>query len=91
VSQFLWGATAVLCAVAALFFLKFWRRTRDGLFAAFSAAFATLAAHFAALGVLHPASETRHYLYVVRFAAFVIIIGGIVAKNRSSPPRRPPG
>jgi hypothetical protein len=82
VNQFLWGATAALCAVAAVFFWRFWRKTREALFAAFSAGFAILAAHWAALGILNPSSETRHYLYVVRFIAFALIIAGVVSKNR---------
>ena len=40
---FLSGAVSLGFLVAALFFLKFWRRTRDGLFLAFSAAFVLLA------------------------------------------------
>jgi hypothetical protein len=82
VNQFLWGATAALCGVAAVFFWRFWRRTGDGLFAAFSAGFATFAVHWAALGILNPSSETRHYLYLVRFLAFALIIAGVVSKNR---------
>lgn len=33
------GATATACCVAALFFLKFWRTTRDRLFLFFSLGF----------------------------------------------------
>jgi hypothetical protein len=80
----LWGASAALSTVAAVFFLKFWRRTRDTLFLAFSAGFATLALHWAGLGVLNPGNETRHYLYVLRFAAFSLILAGVISKNRRS-------
>ncbi len=89
-NQVIWGASAALSVVAAVFFLKFWRRTGDGLFAAFAAGFAALAVHWGALGVLNPGSETRHYLYLVRFVAFALIIAGIVNKNRrSTPPASP--
>jgi len=87
VNPFLWGASAALSVVAAAFFLRFWRRTRDALFLAFSAGFAVLAAHWIALGVLNPGSESRHYLYIVRFAAFALFIAGVVAKNRGSAAR----
>jgi hypothetical protein len=80
----MWGALAALCAVIAVFFLRFWRKTHDALFAAFSAGFAIFAAHWAGLGILNPTSETRHYLYVVRFLAFALIIAGVVSKNRRS-------
>lgn len=89
-TQFLWGATAGLCAVAALFFFKFWRRTGDGLFAAFSAGFSALGVHWTALALIHPASESRHYVYFVRLVAFALIISGVVSKNRSSPGPRTP-
>lgn len=83
-NSFLWGAGAALALVAASFFLRFWRRTRDSLFLAFSAGFAVLAAHWVALGIVNPHSETRHFLYVVRFVAFALFIAGVVAKNRAS-------
>jgi len=43
--------------------------------------------HWSALAVVNPSDDTRHYVYVVRFLAFVVMIAGVVAKNRS--PRRP--
>jgi len=89
-TQFFWGATAALCAVAALFFFKFWRRTGDGLFAALAAGFGALSVHWTALALIHPASETRHYVYFVRLVAFGLIIGGVIYKNRSSPRPRTP-
>ena len=42
VFDFLSGAITLGFLVAALFFLRFWRRTRDNLFLAFAAAFALL-------------------------------------------------
>jgi hypothetical protein len=87
VNQFLWGALAALSAVSGLFFWRFWLRTRDSLFAAFTAGFSLLALHWGGLGLLNPGSETRHYLYFVRFAAFALIIWGVVQKNRLPPPR----
>jgi hypothetical protein len=89
-TQFFWGATAALCAVAALFFFKFWRRTGDGLFAAFAAGFGALSVHWTALALIHPPSETRHYLYFVRLVAFGLIIAGVIDKNRASPRPRTP-
>lgn len=38
-SELLAGAACALCCVAGLFFLRFWRRSRDRFFAFFAAAF----------------------------------------------------
>ncbi len=83
-NQFLTGILAALSVVAAVFFWTFWRRTRDGLFGAFCAGFGALGLHWSLLGILNSASESRYYLYVVRFFAFALIIGGIVLKNRQA-------
>lgn len=85
---FLWGAVATLSTVAALFFFKFWRQTRDALFVGFTLGFALLALHFAALGLVLPRSPPHPYLFLLRLAAFICIIGGVVAKNRLGRPLR---
>ncbi len=41
-TMFIYGLLAAGYAVAALYFLKFWRQTRDRLFAFFAASFALL-------------------------------------------------
>jgi hypothetical protein len=82
-SQLLSGVSAGLALVIGLFFLKYWRATRERLFAAFSAAFVALSVHWTALGLGDPLSETRHYVFLLRLLAFVLIILGIVDKNRS--------
>ena len=64
--------------VVAVFFLRFWRDSRDALFACFSAAFTLLAIGRALLGVIHPAEV----LYVIRLIAFLLIIAAVVIKNR---------
>jgi hypothetical protein len=52
------------------------------LFLSFTAAFALLSLHWGILGVLNPSTEARHVIYLMRFAAFVVLIAGIVDKNR---------
>ena len=64
-----------------LFFLKFWRRTKDGLFLAFAVGFALLAANAAATTLLKVPSENQSYIYVLRLAAFVLIIAAVLRKN----------
>jgi hypothetical protein len=89
-NQLLWGALFGLSVVTSAFFWKFWKRTRDRLFLAFSGGFGVLSVHWVALGIANPLSETRHYLYVLRFLAFALIIAGVVAKNRSGSTRSKP-
>lgn len=84
--QFLWGALSMSSAIAALFFLRYWRLTRDRLFAYFSVAFAALALNWIGLAIADPSVETRHQLYLLRLAGFVLIIIGIVDKNRRGTP-----
>lgn len=81
---FLWGVVAALSAVATLFFFKFWRQTRDALFGCFAVAFGLMSLHFALLGVLAPRSELQPYGFLLRLAAFLWIIAGVIAKNRGS-------
>lgn len=81
-NQFLRGALAFGCWVAGVFFLRFWRHTRDRLFIYFVLAFWVLGAHWVALALVNPGMESRHYLMVVRLVAFVLLIVGIVDKNR---------
>lgn len=89
-NQMLWGALSALSVVASVFFVKFWKRTRDPLFAAFAAGFGILAVHWATLGLFNPADEARAYWYMPRFLAFALIVWGIVIKNRTDPLRRGP-
>lgn len=80
--ELLSGALVALFFVAALFFRKFGRRTRDRFFDLFAAAFLLMAANSALLGLTAADSEHRTVLYGVRLVAFLIIIGAIWHKNR---------
>lgn len=76
------GALAMGYAVAGTFFLRFWRDTSDRLFALFALAFALLAVQRLLLAMFqeHPFAPN---LYLVRLAAFVIILLAIIDKNRA--------
>jgi hypothetical protein len=79
------GAIAMGFAIAAVFFLRFWRETGDRLFALFALAFAVLAGG----RVLHALMEPDGILekhYWLRLTAFLIILAAILDKNRSSRP-----
>jgi hypothetical protein len=89
--SFAWGLLTMANVVASLFFLRYFRASRDRLFAFFAAAFAVMAVDWLGHAVL-PRMLLRHDIYLVRLLAFVLIIVGIVDKNRrESPSRRPLG
>lgn len=81
---FLQGISATGAFVGGLFFLRFWRESHDRLFAFFGAAFWLLALSWALLGLFSPTEETRPYIYAIRLVAFLLLIGGIVDKNRQA-------
>jgi hypothetical protein len=80
--DFLGGAIAMGFSVAALMFLKFWRRTREGLFLAFAGAFFLLALNQALLTLSGIPTEERSWLYLLRLAAFLMILGALWWQNR---------
>jgi hypothetical protein len=80
--DFLGGAVAMGFAVAALFFLKFWRRTREGLFLAFAGSFLLLAVTQALLTLSGVPTEERSWLYLLRLMAFLLILGAMWWQNR---------
>jgi hypothetical protein len=86
-NTFLLGAAVMACAVATVFFIRFWRKTRDRLFAVFALAFALLGLNWLTLAVTDPNAEFRPVLYLLRLLAFVAIILGILDKNRDRPAR----
>ncbi|MCB5176411.1 MULTISPECIES: DUF5985 family protein [Microvirga] len=83
-SQFISGMITMGFLVAGLLFLRFWTRTRDMLFAAFAAAFALLAANQALAALIDVPREERSWIYLLRVAAFVLIIAAVVWKNRGA-------
>lgn len=82
VEDFLGGAIVMGFAVAALMFLKFWRRTQEGLFLAFAGAFLLLSINQALLTLSGIPVEERSWLYLLRLAAFLLILGAMWWQNR---------
>ena len=81
-NQFMLGAVVMACSVAGLFFLRFWRKARDRLFAIFAVAFWLLGLNWLALAFINQ-DEVRTALYGVRLLAFGFILLGIWDKNRA--------
>ena len=82
---FLQGIGSMGAYASSLFFLRFWRESRDSLFAFFGSAFFLLGLSWTLLALIAPAEDTRPYIYGLRLVAFVLIIVGTVLKNRSHP------
>ena len=76
------GAIVMGYAVAGLFFLRFWRQTRDRLFLIFAISFWLLGVQRLALALATEMAESHTGLYLVRLFAFLLILVAIVDKNR---------
>ena len=83
--DFLTGIIAMAFWVAGLFFLRFWRDSRDRLFLMFALAFWTLAATRVALvmsGIkTHDENNASYAIYILRLLAYLLIIYAIIDKN----------
>lgn len=80
--SFLAGAASLGFALCALFFLRFWRDTRDSLFLSFSAAFLLLGVGQTILAISGIPDEQRPWVYVLRLCAFLLLLAAILQKNR---------
>ena len=60
------------------------RRTGDRFFLLFALAFALLSAERWGLLFVRPDHELRHSVYLLRLAAFSLILIAVIDKNRSS-------
>lgn len=80
---FLLGVIVATSLIAALFFLRFWRETRDPLFLAFAAAFFVEGINRVAILFVAKPNEGSPTIYVIRLAAFLLILAAIAWKNRT--------
>ena len=79
--SFLSGLVTMGFLIAAMFFFRFWKRTKDALFATFGFAFLLLALNQALIGLSDVTGEGRSLLFLPRLAAFALLIAAIVGKN----------
>ena len=84
------GGIAVAALAAGLFFLRFWRSTRDRFFLFFAIAFWIEGAHRLALYQWLGQDEGSPYYYLPRLLAYGLIIAAIVDKNRKTRARKEP-
>lgn len=76
------GALIATYLAVGLFFLRFWVTSRERLFAMFAAAFGVLAVQRLALSLTRGTMEDQTVFYLLRLAAFILIIVAIIDKNR---------
>lgn len=80
---FLLGIIVTTSFVAAGFFWKFYRQTRDTLFLAFAAAFTIEGLNRIGFLFIATPNEGSPTIYAVRLVAFLIILAAIIRKNFS--------
>lgn len=78
---FMLGAIAMSSAAAGLFFLRFWRDTRDFFFLPFAVFFTVEAAERVALLFSARPNEGSPWIYILRLFALLFILFGILFKN----------
>lgn len=80
---FLYGGLTATCALAGVFFLRYWRLAKDPFFIWFACAFWTFAINWFLLAEDHGVAEHSYYIYGVRLAGFLQILAAILLKNRT--------
>lgn len=80
--DFLHGVLTAGYLVAGLLFLRSWRDTHDRLFALFAAAFWLLAVQRFLISQSVGPEEDRVHFYLIRLAAYLLILGAVIDKNR---------
>jgi uncharacterized membrane protein HdeD (DUF308 family) len=81
------GAIGMASLVAGLFFLRFWRDTRDRFFLFFAVSFFVEGLNRFALAMTNDPNEGRPFFYFVRFLSFLLILIAIIDKNMASKDR----
>lgn len=81
IETFLIGVISTGSLLAALFFLKFWRETRDSFFLAFAASFTIEGLSRVAVLFFFRPNEGNPWFYLVRLLAFLLILLAILRKN----------
>ncbi|MGC1870262.1 MAG: DUF5985 family protein [Acidobacteriaceae bacterium] len=80
---FLLGCITASSLIIGLFFLKFWRATRDVLFLAFAVFFVVQGGSHAFVVSLSYPNEGSFWLFLVRLVSILVVLGAILWKNAS--------
>jgi hypothetical protein len=87
-SALLAGGLVVACAIVGLIFLRYWKATRDSFFLFFAFAFWLQGGQWLYSGLSGPDNEHLPLAYLLRLAAYGLIVAAIVRKNLDSPASR---
>jgi uncharacterized membrane protein HdeD (DUF308 family) len=82
IEGFLIGVIATASLTSGVFFLRFWRDTHDSLFLLFALAFIIEGLSRSVFLTLPHPNEGWPGIYLVRCCAFLLIVAGIINKNR---------
>lgn len=77
------GAIAMTSLVISLFFLRFWKSTRDRFFLYFAMSFFLEAVNRVLLGMTALQDEDAPAYYLIRLVAYALILFAIIEKNRN--------
>ena len=80
-NDILTGAIAMGSGVIALFFLRFWRSTRDRFFLYFALSFGIEGAHRVYSALTYQDNEDSPLHYLIRLLAYGLILWAILEKN----------
>jgi hypothetical protein len=75
------GAVAMTCFIVSLFFLRFWKTTRDRFFLFFAIAFLIEGMGRVILGLIDFSHEQEPLFYLLRLFSFLVILFAIIDKN----------
>lgn len=78
---FLLGVLACSSIIAGVFFLRFWKETKDSFFLAFAASFLIEGLNRAATLRFDQPNEANPWVYGIRFFAVLLILLAILRKN----------
>ncbi len=86
VYQFFSGLVTMEFLVIGLFFFRFWKKTSDRLFGIFGIAFWIMALERIVILLLGFGNENESHalVYVFRLLAFLMILTGIIDKNKAN-------
>jgi zinc transporter ZupT len=88
-SNLISGAIVMASFVIALFFLRFWRNSRDRFFLYFSLSFGIEGVHRIVSALTFDEAEDTPLHYLVRLLAFGLILWAILEKNLPARRRDP--
>ena len=87
-TEMMYGAISMASLTIALFFLRFWRNTGDRFFMYFALSFFIEGLHRIYSAVLNETGEDTPLHYLIRVAAYGLILWAILEKNLPQRGRR---